>query len=220
MIIAKWTRVAKFMTTIGFSAVAVALTALVSFAATAEEFYMNALQHEGINAFAATCQSAHETGFWTSALWKNANNGAGIKADKNWRKAGNPSVKRKSVEEVKGKRIYRESYFRAYDSLPDFLKDYRVKINRDYPLAARNADTMWGYFAALQKGRLGSWATTQRYFEFMADKAVRLAPRLLGMEWRAQLLREYREATARGLLSPKEIAIVEKKLLAVGISPR
>ncbi|MDR1886095.1 MAG: glucosaminidase domain-containing protein, partial [Synergistaceae bacterium] len=52
-----------------------------SFAETAEEFYNSAKKIPGIHAFAATCHSAHETGDWTSALWKTANNGAGIKAD-------------------------------------------------------------------------------------------------------------------------------------------
>ncbi|MDR1020928.1 MAG: glucosaminidase domain-containing protein [Synergistaceae bacterium] len=189
-----------------------------SFAVSAEEFYKNALAVQGINAFAATCQSAHETGFWTSYLWKNALNGAGIKADKNWRNSGRPSIKKSSREEVKGQSVYRDSYFRVYKSLDEFLLDYRAKIARDYPLAVKNSDTMWGYFSSLQKGRLGSWATTQRYFEHMADKAVRLAPRLLGVEWRAQMLNEYKQALSKGLLSQNEIKIVEKKLASVGIS--
>jgi hypothetical protein len=189
-------------------------------AGPAEEFYKRAQEVKGINPFAATCQSAHETGFWTSVLWKNANNGAGIKADKNWLKSGRPAIRKKSPEVVKGKTVYYESYFRAYSSLPEFLDDYRSKIARDYPLAVKHSDTMWGYFSSLQKGRYGSWATTQRYFEHMADKAVRLAPRLLGVGWRAQLLKEYREARAKGLLSNKEIQIVEKKLASVGISAK
>ena len=189
-------------------------------ALTPEEFYRNALEINGINAFAATCQSAHETGFWTSPLWRTANNGAGIKADKVWRAQGRPSVSRSSREEVKGQQIRRVSYFRSYDSLPEFLADYRVKIAQNYPVSVKHSDTMWGYFSGLQKGRYGSWATTQRYFEFMADKAVRLAPRLLGVEWRAELLKDYKEARARGLLSQREIAIIEKNLLKVGISPR
>ena len=61
-------------------------------ALTAEEFYSNAQKLDNINAFAATCQSAHETGFWTSPLWKKAMNGAGIKADKNWRKSWRMAV--------------------------------------------------------------------------------------------------------------------------------
>ncbi|MDR1472709.1 MAG: glucosaminidase domain-containing protein [Synergistaceae bacterium] len=202
------------------SAFLVLTLAAASLALTAEEFYGNAQEIKDINAFAATCQSAHETGFWTSHLWKKANNGAGIKADKNWIKSGRPAVRKKSGESVGGKTVYRESYFRAYSSLDEFLADYRVKITRDYPLAAKHSDTMWGYFSSLQKGRNGSWATTQRYFEYMADKALRLAPKLLGTEWRAQLLEEYREARARGLLSKKEIVIVEKKLVAAGISTK
>ncbi|MDR3280894.1 MAG: glucosaminidase domain-containing protein [Synergistaceae bacterium] len=187
-------------------------------ALTAEEFYQNAKKIENINAFAATCQSAHETGFWTSALWKNAMNGAGIKADKKWRGSGRPSVLRRSPESVGGKIVYRESYFRAYKSLSEFLADYRIKITRDYPLAAKHSDTLWGYFSSLQKGRLGSWATTQKYFEYLTDKAIRLAPKLLGTEWRAELLRDYKEARVRGLLSNNEIAVVERRFAAAGIS--
>ena len=189
-------------------------------AATPEEFYRNALEYDNIHAFAATCQSAHETGYWTSHLWKNAKNGAGIKADKNWLRAGKPAVKKNSREVVGGQTKYRVSYFRAYGSLDDFLSDYRLKITRDYPLAAKNSDTMWGYFSSLQKGRMGSWATTQKYFEHMTNMAVKLAPRLLGVEWRAQLLAEYNEARARGLLSQNEIAIIEKKFKAAGIPLR
>ena len=44
-------------------------------------FYKLAKGFKHINAFAATVQSAHETGNWTSYLWLNAYNGAGIKAD-------------------------------------------------------------------------------------------------------------------------------------------
>ncbi|MDR1965871.1 MAG: glucosaminidase domain-containing protein [Synergistaceae bacterium] len=189
----------------------------VSAAITAEEFYANAKALKNINAFAATCQSAHETGFWTSALWKSAMNGAGIKADKQWRNAGKPSVRRRSQESVGGKTVYRESYFRAYKSIGEFLSDYRVKITRDYPLASKHSDTVWGYFSSLQRGRLGSWATTKKYFEHLADKAIKLAPRLLGAEWRAELLRDYKEAKSRGLLSSSEIAIVEKRLAAAGV---
>ncbi|MDR1515096.1 MAG: glucosaminidase domain-containing protein [Synergistaceae bacterium] len=212
---AKWAASAVLAQLIFLSAL---LYSSPSFAVSAEEFYKNALAVNGINAFAATCQSAHETGFWTSYLWKSARNGAGIKADKNWRKSGRPSIKKSSREEVKGREVYRYSYFRVYSSLGEFLQDYRAKIVRDYPLAAKNSDTMWGYFSSLQKGRLGSWATTQSYFEHMADKAVRLAPKLLGVEWRAQMLSEYKQARAKGLLSQKEIKIVEKKLASAGIS--
>jgi hypothetical protein len=188
------------------------------YAVTAEEFFMKAKKLDSINAFAATCHSAHETGYWTSQLWKTANNGAGIKADRNWLKAKRPAIKKSSNEVVGGKTVMRESYFRAYASIDEFLSDYRIKITNDYPLAAKHSDTMWGYFSSLQKGRLGSWATTNRYFEYLSDKAVRLAPKLLGKDWKTHLLNDYKSAKTRRLLSVKEINIVEKRLAASGIS--
>ena len=186
-------------------------------AATPQEFYRHALEIKGIHAFAATCQSAHETGYWTSSLWKQARNGAGIKADKKWMGAGKPHMKKRSHEVVGGKTVYRTSYFRAYNSLPEFLTDYGTKIKRDYPLSSKHADTMWGFFAALRKGRYGAWATSPRYFEHMTDKALRLAPLLLGATWKEQLAREYKMAKARNLLTPKDIAVIEKKFGAAGI---
>ena len=193
------------------------LTPTDSHAVTAEEFYNHAAAQKWIHPFAATCQSAHETGFWKSPLWQKSFNGAGIKADKAWRQAGRPVIKHVSPESIKGKTVYKTSYFRAYSSLPDFLYDYSVKIYRDYPLAAMNHDTMWGYFAALNHGRKGSWATSGKYFEHMVDKAVRLAPQLLGVQWRMQLLTEYNEAQARGLLSQTESQIVLNRLRTAGI---
>ena len=195
------------------------LAVSASYALTAEEFYMKAQKLDNIHAFAATCQSAHETGFWTSALWKKAMNGAGIKADKNWRSSGRMAVLHRSPESVGGKTVYRESWFRAYKSLDEFMADYRVKITRDYPLAAKHSDNLWEYFSSLKKGRLGSWATTKKYFEYLADKAFRLAPSLLGTEWKTELLRDYKAAKARGLLDSNEMALVEKRLAAAGVSP-
>jgi hypothetical protein len=186
-------------------------------AVTAEEFYAKAQKIENINAFAATVQSAHETGFWTSFLWKKAMNGAGIKADKKWRAAGRPHILRKSSESVGGKIIYRESYFRVYKSLDEFLDDYGIKITRDYPLAVKHSGTAWGYFASLQKGRLGSWATTKKYFEYMTSLAFKLAPKLLGPSWKEELLEDYRKALHLGILSKKEIALIEKKFSKIGV---
>ena len=195
------------------------IAASVSSAATVEEFYKKAQELDNIHALAATCQSAHETGFWTSALWKKAMNGAGIKADNNWRNSGRMAVLHRSPESVNGRLVYRESWFRAYKSLDEFMIDYRVKITRDYPLAAKHSDNLWGYFSSLKKGRFGSWATTQKYFEYLTDLAFRLAPGLLGTGWRTELLRDYREAMAEGLLDANEIIIIERKLIAAGISP-
>jgi hypothetical protein len=191
----------------------------VSSAATAEEFYKKAQKFDNIHAFAATCQSAHETGFWTSVLWKKAMNGAGIKADRNWRNSGRMAVLHRSSESEGGRTVYRESWFRAYKSLDEFINDYHAKITMDYPLAAQHSDNLWGYFSSLKKGRLGSWATSPKYFERLADKAFRLAPGLLGAEWRAEFLRDYKEAKARGLLDPNEIITIERRLIGVGVSP-
>jgi flagellum-specific peptidoglycan hydrolase FlgJ len=201
-------------------AVLVLLSRTPAFAVTAEEFYSKAQKIKNINAFAATCQSAHETGFWTSFLWKKAMNGAGIKADKNWRASGRPHILKKSPESVGGKIIYRESYFRAYKSLDEFLDDYGTKITRDYPLAVKHSGTAWGYFASLQKGRLGSWATTKKYFEYMTSLAFRLAPKLLGPNWKKELLDDYRKARTLGILTKKEIALIEKKFSNIGVSAK
>jgi hypothetical protein len=189
-------------------------------AVTAEEFYAKAQKIKNINAFAATCQSAHETGFWTSFLWKKAMNGAGIKADKKWRASGRPHILKKSPESVGGKIVYRKSYFRAYKSLDEFLGDYGAKITRDYPLAVKHSGTAWGYFASLQKGRLGSWATTKKYFEYMTSLAFRLAPKLLGPNWKEELLKDYKEARRLGILSKREIALIEKKFSSVGVKAK
>ena len=191
-----------------------------SFAANAKEFYAGARKHKDIHAFAATCHSAHETGNWTSELWKKARNGAGLKADNNWIKAGRPVYRKNSKEVVRGKTVNRVSNFRSYKSLKDFLADYRTKIVKDYPLASKHSDTMWGYFSSLQKGRYGSWATTDKYFEHMTDKAINLAPKLLGSKWKSRLAAEYVVARSRNLLSKKEIAVIEKKFKTAGIAFR
>ena len=209
----------KTVTVLVISILFVFFAASLSSAMTAEEFYKQALKLDNIHAFAATCQSAHETGFWTSSLWKKAMNGAGIKADKTWRNSGRMAVLQRSQESVDGGTVYRESWFRAYKSIDEFMIDYSAKIKRDYPLAAKNSDNLWVYFSSLKKGRLGSWATTKKYFEYLTDKAFRLAPGLLGAEWKAEFLRDYKEAKSRGLLDPNEIIIIEKRLIAAGISP-
>ena len=64
-----------------------------------------------INAFAATVQSAHETGNWTSYLWLNAYNGAGIKADARWRK-DKDYIEVRSHEIKNGRYYYKYYYFR------------------------------------------------------------------------------------------------------------
>ena len=210
-------KIRSFCLALLLALLALPLSECVVEAANAQEFYRRAKKIDKIHPFAATCQSAHETGNWTSDLWKRANNGAGIKADKNWRAAGRPSVQKQSKEMVGGKMVSRTSHFRSYKSMDEFLKDYRTKITRDYPLAAKHCDTMWGYFSSLQKGRNGAWATNKHYYERLTDKAIQLAPKLLGAKWKTKLLDEYKVAKKRGILSKNEIAVIEKKFRAAGI---
>ena len=200
-----------------FSFLLLHVAAMPAWSMSAMEFYQLALKHQDINAFGATCQSAHETGWWTSKLWRTANNGAGIKAGKDWRGQGKPAVNHVSPEAVGNQLVYRTSYFRSYSDAEDFMRDYRNKIVRDYPHSARNSDTVWGYFAGLQKGRYGSWATSQNYYRQMVGKAFKLAPSLLGLEWRAKLLADYHEAKKRNALKPWQADIIRKNLMASGL---
>lgn len=166
-------------------------------------FYKLAKGFRHINAFAATVQSAHETGNWTSRLWQEAYNGAGIKADKQWRKT-KPYVEFVSPENKDGVYFKKSSYFRKYESPQAFLADYAVKIKQDYPHCT--VDNMWGYFAGLYKGRLGKWATDHRYFEKLARKAVQLEPTLLTQ---GHLKRSLDYAISKNYLEDWQIKIIE-----------
>lgn len=203
-----------------FWAVAIAtalfLCARSASATTAPEFFRAASGIRGINAFAATVQSAHETGFWTSELWRIARNGAGIKATKAWLDTGRPVVVVNSPESLGSQYRMRESVFRKYADLSAFLDDYAEKIRVDYPHAASQADNFWGYFAGLYRGRWGAWATDHRYFERLSGMAVRLAPELLGEAWRARMLSAFVLAMERGTLSGWQIEIILRTLKGAG----
>lgn len=172
----------------------------------AKEFYELARNYPGINAFAATVQSAVETGHWKSYLWVNAYNGAGIKAPASWRSSGRPYIRVSSPERVGGKDTMRESYFRFYSSPEEFLEDYRLKIVQDYPRSAASADNMWGYFAGLYHGRLGSWATDHKYFEKLAKKAMQLEAVLLPP---GHLKKAFEYAKKYKLLEQWQVKIIE-----------
>ena len=156
-----------------------------------------------INAFAATVQSAHETGNWTSYLWLNAYNGAGIKADARWRK-DKDYIEVRSPESKDGMYYYKYSYFRKYSSPVAFLADYNLKVKSNYPHCT--VDNMWGYFAGLYKGRLGKWATDHKYFEKLAKKAVALEPVLLSQ---GHLKRSLDYAISKNYLEDWQIKIIE-----------
>ena len=167
------------------------------------EFYDLARNYQGINAFAATVQSAIETGHWTSPLWRNTFNGAGLKAPPSWR-ASKPYVEFVSPESKDGVYYKKSSFFRKYESPQAFLKDYAVKIKQDYPHCT--PDNTWGYFAGLYRGRLGKWATDHKYFEKLVRKAVALEPALLSQ---GHLKRSLDYAISKNYLEDWQIKIIE-----------
>lgn len=186
------------------------LFAQPTYAMEFREFYALARNYPGINAFAATVQSAVETGHWTSYLWVNAYNGAGIKAQASWRSSGRPYIRVSSPESVGGKYIMRESFFRFYSSPEEFIRDYRLKIIQDYPRSAASADNMWGYFAGLYHGRLGSWATDHKYYEKLAKKAMQLEAVLLPP---GHLKRAFESAKKHKLLEQWQVKIIEAVII-------
>ena len=181
----------------------------------AVEFYSLA-QGRGINAFAATCQSALETGRWTSRLWEDAKNGAGIKAPAAWVRAGKPVYRVVSREFVGGRWTERESVFRVYPSAEGFLADYAAKIRSDYPYSWESADNWPGYFAGLYRGRWGAWATDPGYFDKLLGMAVRLGPELLGDAWKGRMRLAFSLALDRGSLEMWQRGMVANTLKEVG----
>lgn len=167
-------------------------------------FYKLVKAFKHVNAFAATVQSSHETGNWTSYLWLNAFNGAGIKADAKWRKSKD-YLEVRSPESRDGSYYYKYSYFRKYSSPVAFLADYNLKIKNDYPLCT--VDNLWGYFAGLYKGQWGKWATDHRYFELLARKAFALEDELLS---EGHLKRALAYAIDKNYLEPWQIEIARE----------
>lgn len=187
--------------------VAVAITLFYctfAHAMTVYEFYALAQKQKGINAFGATVQSVIETGYWTSPMWKNTYNGAGIKADAQWRKTKS-YVEFVSPESKNGIYFKKVSYFKKYETPVVFLVDYAQKIKRDYPQCT--ADNFFGYFAGLYKGRLGKWATDHKYFEKLAHKAVAFETLLLTQ---GHLKRSFEYAIDKKYLEQWQIEIIEE----------
>ena len=164
----------------------------------------------GVNPFAATCQSAHETGRWTSKLWNEARNGCGLKAGSDWMKAGKPYISIQSPEWNGHETVQRRSKFRAYSTPEDFAQDYGEKIRTLYPECVKEADNFWGYFAGLYKGVWGAWATDPIYFTKLGKMAVTLAPELLGKGWRSRMGLALNLAIDRGTLDDYQRKAAEK----------
>lgn len=173
-------------------------------AMTVHQFYALAQKQKSINAFGATVQSALETGHWTSPLWRNTYNGAGIKADAQWRKTKS-YVEFVSPESKDGIYFKKVSYFKKYETPVVFLVDYAQKIKRDYPQCA--ADNFFGYFAGLYRGRLGKWATDHKYFEKLVRKAFELEKKLL---YTGHFKRSFEYAKDKKYLEPWQIEIIEE----------
>lgn len=166
----------------------------------------------GVNPFAATCQSAHETGRWTSKLWNEARNGCGLKAGTDWMKARKPYILIQSPEWDGKQTVQRRSKFRAYSTPGDFAQDYGEKIRTLYPACVKEADNFWGYFAGLYHGRWGAWATDPRYFDKLAEMAVKLAPSLIGNGWRGRIYLAFELAEQRDTLTPDQGKTILKLL--------
>ena len=175
----------------------------------AVEFYSLA-QGRGINAFAATCQSALETGWWTSQLWVQARNGAGLKAGRNWINAGKPFIPILSPEWNGKEIVHRISKFRAYATPEEFVEDYAGKIREFYPACVESADNWPGYFAGLYRGRWGAWATDPGYFDKLLGMAVRLGPELLGDGWKGRMRLAVNLALQRGSLERWQEEAIDK----------
>jgi len=176
------------------------------------DFYRAAKRYKSVNPFGAAVHCSHETGDWQSRLWREGNNGAGIKANSAWKMLGMPYIDTESEERVGGKSMMVASSFRKYGSLKKFLGDYSRKIRDDYPLSAKHNNNIWGYLGGLYKGRYGKWATDHRYFEKLAVKAVKLAPEVYGPSWKRKLYRQFETAKGFGILEEWQIIAVERAL--------
>jgi hypothetical protein len=186
-------------------------------AMTVGEFYSLAKKHKHIQPFAVTVQSACETGHWTSELWINGYNGAGLKVSKEWLSANKPYITKSSVESSKGVYGQETSKFRKYGSPEEFLRDYEKKIREDYPRCARNRDNIWGYFAGLYNGKKGKWATDHKYYDKLTVKAIKLAPEIYGSEWKQKLIRDFKVASRRKSLTGWQIDIIRSEFKKAGV---
>ena len=193
-----------------------AFVALISFdiahAMTTVEFFQLAGRHRHIQPFAVTVQSACETGHWSSDLWNNGYNGAGLKVSSEWLNSGKPYISKYSIESRNGVYGKENSKFRKYISPGEFLKDYEKKIWQDYPRCARNHDNIWGYFAGLYAGRIGKWATDHKYYEKLTVKAIKLAPEIYGSNWGTKLINDFKTALRRRSLEEWQKEIIRSEL--------
>ena len=183
-------------------------------------FYSKLLSHKGIiNPFAALCQCNWETRRsgkpWQSELFLKANNAAGLKKWGGW--SGDVYNKVSWEQQKDGTKVDRVSSFCKYPTADDFISNYVLKIKEDYPACKTASDSLWGYFAGLYKGRIGSWATDHTYFERLCGVAIELAPEFLGNTWKSKLQTSLTYSIQKQYLNDKQIKTVRSCLTIIGV---
>ena len=170
-------------------------------------FYELLKEYQGkINAYGALCQCNWETrtarGAWTSELWLQANNAAGLKKWAGWNGGAYEKVSWEQLPD--GRKTEHVSAFCKYPSPKEFVHNYVDKIVNNYPLCQAYSDSFFGYFAGLMKGKYGAWATDQSYFARLCTVAVQLAPEVFGEQWHGKLVSSLEYALSKGYLSPQQ----------------
>lgn len=173
-----------------------------------KELFGLALQHRQINPFAAICQWSHETGNYTSNLAKNANNLAGIKK---WSGYTGPTINVSSWEQKPdGTKTVYTSTFCSYPTLMDFVGNYAMKIQTNYPICVAQKDNFLGYFSGLMRGKWGPWATDHNYFRRLVVMAIKLAPEVFGRDWESKMNSAVTYAFEKKYLTAAEKAVVNE----------
>ncbi|MCD8232770.1 MAG: N-acetylmuramoyl-L-alanine amidase [Cloacibacillus porcorum] len=167
------------------------------------EFYALCMAHAGqFNPYAALVQCNWETRGsgghpWSSELFLQANNCAGLKAWSGWK---GDVYEKVSWESVNGKRVDRLSRFCRYPSVDAFLGDYAAKLAANYPLSAARKDNFWGALDGLVSGSY-RWATDPDYMERLFRVAAALGREIFGSMWRNKLLNALEYAMSRKYLT-------------------
>lgn len=110
-----------------------------------------------VNALVMTAQACLESAFGTSGLTKKGNNLFGVKAQRGYL---GQRVCMPTTENINGKDVKVDAYFRAYNSQVDSLKDYAklISTSRYYAEARKNCADVEGYITGLK-----SYATDPKY---------------------------------------------------------
>lgn len=168
-----------------------------------KEFYARCGALSGrLNAYAALVQCNWETRSggrpWSSELFVEANNGAGLKAWSGWQ---GPVYEKVSWESEGGRRVERVSRFCKYGSVDEFLANYADKLSACYPLVSARRDNFWGAEDGLISGQF-KWATDPIYAEHLFRGNVELAKEIFGGMWRNKLLNALEYAMGRKYMTP------------------